>query len=599
MTVGADLPIGSELAGYRIEALLGRGGMGVVYRAHDLALDRPVALKILAPELAADVRFRERFLRESRVAASIDHPNVVPVYDAGEVAGELFIAMRYVEGSDLKRLLAEGPLPKERAVGVVDQVAAALDAAHARGLVHRDVKPSNVLVAEGEHVYLADFGLTRRLGEPGAALGAAQSLGTADYVAPEQIRGDEVDGRADLYSLGCLLFECLTGVPPFRRESELATLFAHLEEAPPAPPGLDPVMRTALVKDPDSRYQSGQELVEAARSALGLEQKQSRWPLALAVVGAALVAAAVAAYFAVRSEGGRSVATGSAVALDTRSAEVGSPIRVGNDPESIAVGGGSVWVGNFGDATVSRIDPGSRRVDTITVNGAPLSVTVVRDLAVVANGPPANSLTLVHANSTSASDLVSLPNAPTFGTASLTADRGGFWVADTQDARVTRFRVNPAGTVTRDIVAKLDPKGEFNGIAAGEGSVWVVGSDLDPRLWRIDPRSGRVTGVLRLPEAPRRVIAAAGGVWVAGEIEDVVLRIDPDTLRVVARIPVGRGGSSIAAGAGSIWVANRFDGTVSRIDPRTDRVDRTIRVGGSPIDLAVGAGKVWVARDGT
>jgi tetratricopeptide (TPR) repeat protein/predicted Ser/Thr protein kinase len=269
----ADFRIGSELAGYRVEALLGRGGMGVVYRALDLALDRPVALKILSPELAEDVRFRERFLTESRLAASLDHPNIVPVYDAGEVGGELYIAMRYVEGSDLKRLLAGGPLAKERAVALVSQVARALDAAHERGLVHRDVKPSNVLIDEREHVYLADFGLSRRLGEAGAALGVAQSLGTVDYVSPEQIRGEQADGRADLYSLGCLLYECLAGKPPFVRSSDAATLFAHLEEEPPGLPQLDKVMSTALAKEPDDRYQSGHELVEAARWPVFAEER--------------------------------------------------------------------------------------------------------------------------------------------------------------------------------------------------------------------------------------------------------------------------------------------------------------------------------------
>src|SRR6476660_2721348 len=190
---------GSELAGYRLESLLGRGGMGVVYRARDLALERNVALKLLAPELAEDVRFRERFLRESRLAASLDHPAIIPIYDAGEVAGQLYIAMRLVEGTDLKRLLAEvGVLDPEPALALLEQVADALDAAHERGLVHRDVKPSNVLVDERRHSYLADFGLSRRLGEAGAALNASQSLGTVDYAAPEQIRGDEVDVRADL-----------------------------------------------------------------------------------------------------------------------------------------------------------------------------------------------------------------------------------------------------------------------------------------------------------------------------------------------------------------------------------------------------------------
>src|SRR5712671_6801333 len=209
---GSELASGSELAGYRIESLLGRGGMGVVYRARDLALDRNVALKLLAPELAQDMRFRERFLRESRLAASLDHPAIVPIYDAGEVAGRLYIAMRLVEGTDLKRLLAEqGALEPAAALALLEQVADALDAAHERGLVHRDVKPSNVLVDSRGHCYLADFGLSRRLADLPSPGGPGRSLGTVDYVAPEQIRGEQLDGRADLYSLGCLLYECLSG----------------------------------------------------------------------------------------------------------------------------------------------------------------------------------------------------------------------------------------------------------------------------------------------------------------------------------------------------------------------------------------------------
>jgi YVTN family beta-propeller protein len=600
MSVGADLPVGGELAGYRVEALVGRGGMGVVYRALDLALDRPVAIKILAPELAADVQFRERFLRESRLAASIDHPNIVPVYDAGEVAGELYLAMRYVEGSDLKRLLANGPLEPGRAVGLVSQVAAALDAAHARGLVHRDVKPSNVLVTGDDHVYLADFGLTKRLDETVLAVDPARSLGTADYVAPEQIRGDDVDGRADLYSLGCVLYECLTGQPPFGRDSELATLFAHLEEEPRAPAGLESVIRTALAKEPDDRYQSGRELVEATRSALGLEPKKVRWPLAIAAVGLALLGAGLLAFFLTRGGAGERPG-GSAVRLDAASGRVAETVSVGQDPESIAASPLAVWVGNFADATVSRIDPTSSRVDTITVNGAPVSLAVADGTTLVADGAPANQLTLIRSTAGYASQVVQLPQVPTGGTTRIAAGREGFWLANNNNDTALRLDVSPAGTISPGPVAALhpNPDADLNGIAVGDGSVWVVGSDLDPRLWRIDPANGRVSGAVTLPIAPASVAAGDGGVWIAGEIEDTLLRVDPVTLKVTARIPVGSGGRAVAVGAGAVWVANAFAGTVSRVDPAAGSVERTIRVGGSPLGIAVAAGSVWVARGRT
>ena len=269
--MAVDSRIGSELLGYRLEALIGRGGMGVVYRAHDPRLKRDVALKLLAPELAEDRAFRDRFLRESELAAALEHPNVVPIHDVGETDGQLFIVMRLVEGSDLGALLrSEGRLQPRRALALVAQVAAALDAAHERGLVHRDVKPSNVLVDPGDHAYLADFGLTRRLSDPSILLEHGLSVGTPAYVAPEQIRGGEVDGRADQYSLGCVLYECLTGEHLFPRSSEAAVLFAHLEETAPAQPGLESVLPRALAKSPADRYESCASFVDAARNALGI-----------------------------------------------------------------------------------------------------------------------------------------------------------------------------------------------------------------------------------------------------------------------------------------------------------------------------------------
>ena len=235
-----ELQPGDQLAGYEIEAVLGHGGMGVVYRAFDARLGRPVALKLIAPERAQDSRFRERFLVESQLAASLDHSNVVPVYDAGEADGRLYIAMRYVEGTDLGTLLArEAPLDPERALALVGQVAAALDAAHARGLVHRDVKPANILVTEEigrEHCYLSDFGLTRGP-DPGAGSSEPAHLsGTVAYTSPEQITGDLVTGRADVYSLACVLYECLSGDPPFAGRRSMAVLVAHVQEPPPPLP---------------------------------------------------------------------------------------------------------------------------------------------------------------------------------------------------------------------------------------------------------------------------------------------------------------------------------------------------------------------------
>ncbi len=278
MHVTDDPRVGTELAGYRIESLLGWGGMSVVYLAEDLRLKRKVALKLLAAGLAEDESFRERFLRESELAASIDHPNIVPIYEAGTTEDLLYIAMRYVEDRDLKERLQQSRLEPSDAIGILAQVASALDAAHARGLVHRDVKPSNVLLDRGarpdgsDHVYLADFGLTRRVSEKSGIGDDGHLLGTIDYVAPEQIAGEGVDGRADVYSLGCVLYECLVGTPPFQRDSELAVVFAHLEteapmpsaQRPELPVALDAVIARALAKEPELRYPSCRELVQAA-----------------------------------------------------------------------------------------------------------------------------------------------------------------------------------------------------------------------------------------------------------------------------------------------------------------------------------------------
>ena len=289
---------GDEIAGYTLESLVGRGGMGEVFRAVDGHLARAVALKVLAPGLVHDEASRDRILRESQLAASIDHPNVIPVYAAGEADGHVYIAMRLVEGSDLRSVLRrDGRLEPARAIALVAQVASALDAAHARGLVHRDVKPSNVLIdsqQEREHCYLADFGITTTASDLQPVDVSQRLLGTLAYVAPEQVRGDPVDARADVYSLGCLLFECLTGEVPFVRDSDIAVVFAHLEEPPPRPSErvgelpseIDAVIARALAKQPEDRYETCGELVDDARRALGLDEpRRPRRGLALALAG--------------------------------------------------------------------------------------------------------------------------------------------------------------------------------------------------------------------------------------------------------------------------------------------------------------------------
>jgi protein kinase-like protein len=268
-----ELEPGDEFAGCRIEAVAGRGGMGVVYRATELALGRPVALKLLAPDRAGDSEFRERFQREWRMAAAIDHPNVIPIYGAGDHDGSLYLVMRYVGGTDLHALLREeGRLDPERAAELVAQLASALDAAHAAGLVHRDVKPANVLLA-GNHAYLSDFGLTRLAGSDTELTGSGQWIGTVEYCSPEQLQGERTDARADVYSLGCVLFAALCGNPPFSQGTVTSTMLAHLHDPPPlpssfgAPHEFDRVIARALAKRPSDRYPSTGDLGRAALAA--------------------------------------------------------------------------------------------------------------------------------------------------------------------------------------------------------------------------------------------------------------------------------------------------------------------------------------------
>jgi len=296
-----DFPAGSRIAGYQIQELIGRGGMAMVYRASDVRLDRLVALKVLAPELTRDSAFRQRFIRESRSGASVDHPNVIPVFEAGEAEGVLFIAMRYVAGRDVRALIdREGPLRPSRVVSIVTQIASALDTAHAHGLVHRDVKPANMLlgtVATGsapDHVYLSDFGLSKLSVSAISLTGTGQFLGTIDYMSPEQVEGRAIDGRTDLYALACATFEMLTGRPPFQRDQDLAVMWAQVSAPPPSArqlrpelaPEVDQVIAKALAKAPDDRHASCLEFAAGLRAASAIRPGQSEVPPATELAAA-------------------------------------------------------------------------------------------------------------------------------------------------------------------------------------------------------------------------------------------------------------------------------------------------------------------------
>jgi ABC-type branched-subunit amino acid transport system substrate-binding protein/predicted Ser/Thr protein kinase len=611
---------GVTFAGYRVDSLIGRGGMGVVYRATDLSLERPVALKLIAPELVEDEHFRTRFLREPRLAASLDHPNVIPIYEAGERDGRLYLAMRYVEGSDLKTLVErDGKLSPEDALQVLAQVAGALDAAHRRGLVHRDVKPANVLLDENGHVYLTDFGITKQIG--GASTDKGRVVGTLDYLAPEQIRGEEVDGRTDCYALACVLYECLAGAPPFRRVSEAETLWAHMQEEP-APlsghPALDPVLRKGLAKDRIQRYGTCSELIEAAAQALGLSAPRvTRGPLVPAAVrrrgrivlaaGLFLLAAAIAAAIVAVTTGGGPQAEplGNGVAaIDSAKGDVVSLTEAATPPSNIAVGEGAVWALNTENDIVSRIDPKTKRVvKTFESAGRPSDLAVGAGAVWVGNGGGryrnfTASISRIDPASAAVTRTVKLPDT-TEGAAGSTnpglpriaVGAGAVWAINPDD---TLSRIDPQ---TGRLVARIDVGISASTIAAGEEGVWFLSWE-DPSVRRLDPRTNRVDKKIPLgSHSLSGIVVGDGAVWVTAQDEGLLWRIEPDPSPSLRTIDVGVGATYVAFGNGAVWTGNYVDGVVSRISPRTNRVTARVRVGAAQA-VGAGAGSAWVSVAG-
>jgi serine/threonine protein kinase len=591
---------GTQFAGYRIDSVVGRGGMGVVYRATELALDRPVALKLIAPELAGDTSFRERFLRESRLAASIDHAGILPVYAAGEVEGELFLANRFVDGTDLRTLLDDGTLPPDRALELVGQVADALDAAHERGLVHRDVKPANVLVDAADHCYLSDFGLSTQLGA-GGTTASGRLAGSLDYLAPEQIRRGEVDGRTDQYALACVLYELLTGAPPFRRETEAQTLWAHMQEEPPALPeypALDPVLARALAKEQGERYASCDEFVDDARAALGLgpspvaiRRRRRRIGGRLLYAGAALLGlAVVATVLAVTlgSDGGVEAPPNSVGVVDPESLELTRAISVGNTPTEVAASDDWAWVlnSNDGAGTISRLDAETRaRVSTFSVGGTPRGLLAAFGSLWV--GTVEGRVFRIDPSTDLVEEEWTLRNAGR--RSAFEVDPGAGWLAEGSDAVwAASFRtISRIDPETSEVLPR--PSEVWGPMAYGFRSLWVLAEELE----RLSPASMQRLATVELPGSSVDIATGHGSVWVSDEEGDAVLRVDPRDESLARTYGVGGSALGVAVATDTIWAATEA-GTIARIDPLTDEVT-SVPVGGLPRSVAFGATAVWVS----
>jgi DNA-binding beta-propeller fold protein YncE len=608
---------GATFAGYRVEALVGRGGMGVVYRATDLSLERPVALKLIAPELAMDEHFRARFLREPRLAAALDHPSVVPIYEAGEHDGQLYLAMRYVEGSDLKTLLErDTQLTPERSLSILAQIADALDAAHRRGLVHRDVKPANVLLDEDGHAYLTDFGITQQLG--GESTDTRGVVGTLDYLAPEQIRGEDVDGRTDCYALACVLYECLAGAPPFRRGTEAQTLWAHLQEAPaPLPdyPALEPVLDRALAKEGEDRPRSCAELVEDASEALGLAAPQlvrrrlSRGTMLLLVGGVLLAAAAVLALTQSLGDDPAApgaprfdVATNSVGAIEMKTNKLALTAPLPGRPTDVAAGPETAWVASVDSTAVTGVSTRTRSITrTVPLPGSADAIALGEGSVWVADARR-GVLYRIEEGYERVTERIPFPRAAASSgptgrlqapRASLAVGAGAVWLTNGSRRLV---RIDPE---TGDVAA-IPAGRRLDGVVAGGDGIWAITS-RSATVVRMDPHDGTVTDRVSIAprpgaEAPFPVAVAATtrAVWVLNGNTATVTQIDPGTRRVVKTIPIGvdRVPTDIAASGATAWVSNA-DGSLARVEAGA-RGATEIRVGESLERVAAEGGTVWV-----
>jgi hypothetical protein len=596
---------GTVVAGYRLEAVVGRGGMGVVYRATQLDLDRTVAVKVIAAELLQDDATRRRFVQESRVAASIDHPHVIPIHAAGEEAGVPYLVMRYVAGDDVRSLVRrEGPMSPARAARIVAQVAGALDAAHAKGLVHRDVKPANVLLGTGDHAYLSDFGLARRDHSiAGGPTLSGQWVGTLDYVAPEQIRGGRVDGRADVYALGCVLFFLLTGEVVFRRDTDEARLWAHLVATPPTPSAVAPsvprafdaVIARALAKAPDDRYPSAGDLGRAAMAAAAgakvnareravaigdaapgesptrsSDHARPRRRRRIAAPGAAFLAA-VAALLLWSPDDPRPVAEQPPPAATPTATPRPAPERrrsqitpriakrvpVGRRPNALEVVGRRMWVGSFATTTLDAID---------LRTGRPIS-RARRDVGA--------------------------------GVADLAAAHGKLWVATRAnqllqlDAASGEPNGPPISLPLAPVVVAADGDDVVTGVEFKKDDVQYA------RLIRVDAETGAVETVTNVAHGMGGALYWRGWLWTLHGEPNYIVRRDPETLLAKQRIDMpGNSVGSLTYGAGALWATIPDQDLLVRYRPGW-RQRALVEVGARPVGVQISDGRAWVASNGS
>jgi YVTN family beta-propeller protein len=572
----AEPPPGSVVAGCRIEGEVGRGGMGVVYRATQLSLQRSVALKLIAPELTTAPDFRERFKRESRLAASIEHPNVIPVYEAGEADGVLYLIMRFIEGTDLRALIrSEGRLDTGRATAIVAQVAAALGAAHRRGLIHRDVKPANVLIDSGggrEHAYLTDFGIARDVEATSALTRTGMVVGTLDYIAPELLQDGGADGRSDVYALGCVLFEVLTGQVPFPRDSDVAKMFAHLNEPVPSlrevrpevPDDLAELARTAMAKDPKERFGTADEL-------------------AAALAGPVTPPSGTAPAAAPPAPTAPAPAPTEPAPPPTEPAPPVAPPPPTTPRETAPAPQGPA-------PTAPAPPPDTGPTAPIGPGATPTEPAVTTPLAGRAAPPARRRRTGLIA--AAAAVLVAGVVAVVLLAGGGSEEEGGSGGGQTGGGAGGEgsAELSPRALEPVDVGTGAD------GVAAGEGSVWVANKERNT-VARVDPSSRRVQGSTPVGGNPDSLAIGEGGVWVTNTDDDNISLIEPGSARVEKNVLVGDAPEGIAVGKGAVWVANSGDGTVSRVDPESGQA-RSAQVGSEPIQLAFDSSDVWVTVTG-